>query len=148
MSHLFQESCGGLILTSRILRLSPCRSFSTPFSVTLTSGTDGIVLVPRDGMLDVSSIVNTDENCWFRREVFVCRSPCRFPSERCKAITSTVALVALNDRIEFLAGKKSSCTISGTYELKALLHFCGVDFCRRLYLCLSLSLRDVFKNTF
>ena len=25
---------------------------------------DGIVLIPRSGVLDNSSVVNTDENCW------------------------------------------------------------------------------------
>ena len=39
------------------------KSVKTPFSLTLMSGANGMVLVPRSGMLDMSSVVNTDENC-------------------------------------------------------------------------------------
>ena len=116
MGHLFKEFGGYLVRTCCLFGFKPCRSFSTPFSVTLMSGAVGVVLVPRFWMSDVSSMVNTDENCWFKREALVCGSPCRFPSD-CRGAIPALShfLLLMKEKSFFLL--ESSCTMSDTYVL-------------------------------
>jgi hypothetical protein len=75
MSHLFQESSGDLVRTSCLIWVETLQEFQ----YTLLGDSDvrrrwDGTSAYMDGMSDVSSVVNTDENCWFRIEAFVCSS--------------------------------------------------------------------------
>ena len=100
-----------------------------------------VVMVHKSGMSDVSSVVNSDENCWFRREALVCWPPCNFPSEGSGAIPA-LSYFLLLIKEEILAVRVLLHHVRYIYVVGPLTLLLG-NFCRCLYLILSLSLPDV-----